>query len=369
MVKRYATHDYDSVLGMYYAKARFYDVENRKFTAIAPILDSSIYDITDYVKHPELLVQYLYVKNSLIIYIDPDGLRYVEDDMDLAGAYSKRQKESEAEKLFDYWYNRQEYRYMLLEGIAPTATTPELNFAQVRDYNNYIKKCDNKNNSISAEGTRNADLDFYNQHSPILEGMASGMYGGNLWNWVFGKAGLLPEGYDAIPYSGEHADLYKKGELLGNSISVIYGFSEFAVACLQKTPDKVPYVEGTGNYLQSGKGFSTFNDAKKALGSAGDGKAWHHIVEQNQIGNSGFSATNINNTKNLVSVESGFSGSIHSQVSGHYSSIQQYTNGQTVRQWLSGQSFQEQFEYGLQQLSKYGTMTPTDTGWIFTPFK
>ncbi len=40
MVKRYATHDYDQVLGMYYAKARFYDAEDRRFTAIDPILDS-----------------------------------------------------------------------------------------------------------------------------------------------------------------------------------------------------------------------------------------------------------------------------------------------------------------------------------------
>ncbi len=128
-------------------------------------------------------------------------------------------------------------------------------------------------------------------------------------------------------------------------------------------------AKGAGNYLQGGKGFNSFNDAKKALGSAGDGKAWHHIVEQNQIGKSAFSATDIHNTKNLVSVESGFSGSIHSKLSGHYSSIQPFTNGQTVRQWLSGQSFQQQFDYGLNQLQQYGTMTSANTGWIFTPFK
>ena len=38
------------------------------------------------------------------------------------------------------------------------------------------------------------------------------------------------------------------------------------------------------------------------------------------------------------------------------------------RQWLSGKSFQFQFEYGLEQLSRYGTIKPAGTGWIFTPY-
>ena len=36
---------------------------------------------------------------------------------------------------------------------------------------------------------------------------------------------------------------------------------------------------------KTGQGFNTFNDAKKALGSPGEGKCWHHIVEQSQIQN------------------------------------------------------------------------------------
>jgi RHS repeat-associated protein len=78
MVKRYATHDYDSVLGMYYAKARFYDAGDRRFATIDPILDGSKYDITDYVKNPVQLVQYLYVKNNPVVYIDPHGEYYIQ---------------------------------------------------------------------------------------------------------------------------------------------------------------------------------------------------------------------------------------------------------------------------------------------------
>ncbi len=126
------------------------------------------------------------------------------------------------------------------------------------------------------------------------------------------------------------------------------------------------YTNTRANYLQGGSGYNTFDQAKKALGSPGTNKAWHHIVEQNQIGNSGFSATDIHNTKNLVAIESGTSGSIHQQISAHYSS--NLPSGITVRQWLSGQSFTAQFEYGLEVLSKFGTMKATSNGWIFTPY-
>jgi len=74
LVKLYAAHDFDAVLTQYYAKARFYDVDNRRFTAVDPILDPSQYDLREYVTDPMQLVQYLYVTNNPIIYIDPLGL-------------------------------------------------------------------------------------------------------------------------------------------------------------------------------------------------------------------------------------------------------------------------------------------------------
>lgn len=33
-----------------------------------------------------------------------------------------------------------------------------------------------------------------------------------------------------------------------------------------------------------------------------------------------------------------------------------------------GQSFQIQFDFGMNILKKYGTDTPTSNGWVFTPF-
>lgn len=74
LVKEYATHDYDAVLDLYYAKARFYDAYNRTFTAQDPILDPSQYDLREYVKEPMALVQYLYVKANAVNWIDILGL-------------------------------------------------------------------------------------------------------------------------------------------------------------------------------------------------------------------------------------------------------------------------------------------------------
>lgn len=66
LVKRYATHDYDSVLDMYYAKARFYDAGDRRFVA----MDALKGQVTE----PLSLNAYIYVTNNPIINIDLLGL-------------------------------------------------------------------------------------------------------------------------------------------------------------------------------------------------------------------------------------------------------------------------------------------------------
>lgn len=116
------------------------------------------------------------------------------------------------------------------------------------------------------------------------------------------------------------------------------------------------------------KGFSSFDDLKKFLGSPGENKAWHHIVEQNQIRNSNLPSQSVHNLKNIVSIPSGFKGSIHSKISGYYSSIQSFSDGKTVREWLRGKSFDEQLAFGINVLKKYGKLTATENGWLFEPF-
>ena len=70
----YATHEYDDVLNQFYAKARMYDAENKRFDAVDPILNPAEYSISNYVSDPMMLVQYLYVRDNAVNRIDLLGL-------------------------------------------------------------------------------------------------------------------------------------------------------------------------------------------------------------------------------------------------------------------------------------------------------
>lgn len=99
-----------------------------------------------------------------------------------------------------------------------------------------------------------------------------------------------------------------------------------------------------------GARFSSFSALKRTLGSAGSGKQWHHIVEQCQIGKSGFSKYWIQNSNNVINI----SNSVHTKVSAYYSSIQSVTNSVILRNWLAEQSFSTQYEWGIKVSRMFG---------------
>ncbi len=109
-------------------------------------------------------------------------------------------------------------------------------------------------------------------------------------------------------------------------------------------------LAGTGAAQAGGVGYVTFDAFKRVAGRAGDGLHWHHIVEQTPTNVVRFGAQAVHNTRNLVRVAAG----VHAKISGYYSSKQPFTNGQTVRQWLSGQSYEEQMRFGGQVLEAFG---------------
>lgn len=102
--------------------------------------------------------------------------------------------------------------------------------------------------------------------------------------------------------------------------------------------------------------FHSFNALKKFLGFPGKGMAWHHIVEQSQIGKrANFAPERIHNTNNIVSIPSGRD-SIHAKISSYYSSKQSFTNGMIVRDWLATKGFEFQFLFGKMILQQYGEL-------------
>jgi hypothetical protein len=98
------------------------------------------------------------------------------------------------------------------------------------------------------------------------------------------------------------------------------------------------------------QGFKSFSAFKRAMGRAGDNMEWHHIVEQHESNITKFGAEKIHNTSNLIKL----SKDIHIRISGYYSSIQPFTSGLTVRQWVGTQDYQGQYSFGIETLNRFG---------------
>jgi len=120
----------------------------------------------------------------------------------------------------------------------------------------------------------------------------------------------------------------------------------------------------------SGVGYKTFKGLKAYLGSPGAGNQWHHIVEQAQINanRAGFLPEEVNTVENIIALQSG-KASAHSAISAYYSSKQWFSEGLTIRNWLSTKTFQEQFDFGMDYLKNYGDVIKENGAWIFKPFE
>lgn len=111
-------------------------------------------------------------------------------------------------------------------------------------------------------------------------------------------------------------------------------------------------VTKTAGGFVSGQSYTSFSALKRELGPAGNNRAWHHIVEQTPENVKKFGTELIQNTGNVVNIPHG-KGLLHQKISGFYSSKQPFTNGQTVRQWISTKSFDEQYEFGIKIMNQF----------------
>jgi len=110
--------------------------------------------------------------------------------------------------------------------------------------------------------------------------------------------------------------------------------------------------------LKGGKGYKSQRAFEKIHGKASPGNELHHIVEQKgfqQLNELKFGRTNIHNTKNIIDIPGKEAGTLHKKVTGHYNTKSfPFTNGKSVREWLSTKSFQEQYDYGIKILKEKG---------------
>ena len=113
---------------------------------------------------------------------------------------------------------------------------------------------------------------------------------------------------------------------------------------------------GSGSTAKAGpsgyRAWGSFSGFKKAMGPAGKGQEWHHIVEQTPGNVQRFGAQAVHNTENIVPLDKG----LHTRLSSFYSSVRRDLTGSplTVRKWLSTQSYEAQREFGLRAIENFG---------------
>lgn len=100
------------------------------------------------------------------------------------------------------------------------------------------------------------------------------------------------------------------------------------------------------------KAWGSFSGFKKAMGPAGPGKEWHHVVEQTPGNVKRFGPQALHNTDNILPLDK----NLHIDVSAFYSSVRRDITGSplTVRQWLSPQSFEAQRDFGVLAIENIG---------------
>ena len=100
--------------------------------------------------------------------------------------------------------------------------------------------------------------------------------------------------------------------------------------------------------------FETFGKVKRYLHKQGTPQTsrwqWHHIVGQHKDNIANFGAYDLHCTDNLVYLHP----DKHIEINRHYALAHPWTGKQNLRQWLTDKSFDDQFEYGLKVLKKFG---------------
>ena len=98
--------------------------------------------------------------------------------------------------------------------------------------------------------------------------------------------------------------------------------------------------------LARSAGYKTFDKLKKAVGSAGVGKVWHHVVEQSQIPRFGDEAIHTFSNVVAVSVEDNLKlAAIYKRT--NHGEIACVPLGISPREWLKSKTFEEARQFGM----------------------
>ena len=158
-----------------------------------------------------------------------------------------------------------------------------------------------------------------------------------------GQAALVAEAQMNIRFTAPA--LAQVESVIINAEGVVIALAPNAVAMTARASG------GAGSAAKAGfRAFKSMRDFKNAMGAAGEGKNWHHIVEQTPGNVERFGPESLHNTENVIALDS----KAHTQISAFYSSKREITDNRVVREWLRGKSYEEQRAFGLMILEQFG---------------
>jgi RHS repeat-associated protein len=111
-----------------------------------------------------------------------------------------------------------------------------------------------------------------------------------------------------------------------------------------------PTIPSSSDECEPDDGYRSFTSAKRGLGQTENGWVYDHIVEQTQMKphRSGFPSDMVNNPCNMVAVPAW----VNNARAAWYASKRRGTGNLIVRDWLNGQSFEFQRQYGFTVLAQ-----------------
>jgi hypothetical protein len=130
-------------------------------------------------------------------------------------------------------------------------------------------------------------------------------------------------------------------------IESIYSYDETTTVYNVSIQDIHTFCVGQGSVLVHNSCYNSCSEFKSANRPAGAEEQWHRIVEQSQVGRSGFSARDINSDENLIALPR----DVHQQVSAYYSS-KPFGYTTTIRDYLNGKRFDYQYRYGVDIMAR-----------------
>lgn len=173
------------------------------------------------------------------------------------------------------------------------------------------------------------------------------------------KIKTMIEGQKAWIKMGGTVDTYEDAKSKYGKKKILE-MSENGVNVDQLSFDREPEIEDVPD-----RGYGSVDDLQEAFKTERNGNL-HHIVEKEQLELSGFDSKEVNNMRNAISLPAG-ADSVHSAITQYYNSIQDFTGGKTVRQWLAGKTFEYQWQFGMDKIREYGDVVATENGWMFFP--